>query len=89
MEILKQWTYKPKDKSFDGNMTVVAHIINEKGPMFWSNKQITMVCHVSKETEMINIINLARDGIFLAQQLYIMLYISIQIKNQPWKEQHL
>ena len=42
--------------------------------MFWMSKQISRVCHSSKDAETLNILKMVKDTIYTAQQLEILLY---------------
>ena len=68
-------SFKTEDKAVGGVFLFLANKeMTRAAPIYWKSKQISRVCHSSKDAETLNILKMVEDAIYAARQLEILLY---------------
>ena len=66
---------KTGDKAVGGVILFLTNSsMTRASPIYWKAKQIDRVCHSSKDAETLNLLTMAEDSVYAANQLEQMLY---------------
>ena len=66
---------KTGDKAVGGVILFLTNsLMTRASPIYWKVKQIDRVCHSSKDAETLNLLTMAEDSVYAANQLEQMLY---------------
>ena len=68
-------SFKSEEKAVGGVLLFLANSSMMKAsPIYWKSKQISCVCHSSKDAKTLNVSRMVDDAIFAARQVEILLY---------------
>ena len=68
-------SFKSEEKAVGGVMLFLANKeMTRAAPIFWKAKQISRVCHSSKDAETLNILKMVDDSVYAARQVEMLLY---------------
>ena len=81
MHVVGDASYRSDGPSIGGKLIMLGSKNSDRvNPILWKSKQIVNVCHSAKDAETRNILNLVEDGLYLAQQLSMLLFGSRELK---------
>ena len=81
LHVVGDASYRSDGPSIGGKLIMLGSKNSDRvNPILWKSKQIVNVCHSAKDAETRNILNLVEDGLYLAQQLSMLLFGSRELK---------
>ena len=73
--VIRDASLKTGDKAVGGVILFLTNSsMTRASPIYWKAKQIDRVCHSSKDAETLNLLTMAEDSVYAANQLEQMLY---------------
>jgi len=74
-------SYKQDDKAIGGVFLFLTNkTMTRASPVYWKSKQISRVCHSSKDAETLNLLDMVEDVSLMSRQLELLLYGEVQGK---------
>ena len=81
LHVVGDSSYRNDGPSIGGKLIMLGSQRSDRvNPILWKSKQIVNVCHSAKDAETRNIMNIVEDGLYMAQQLSMLLFGSKELR---------